>query len=146
MFGKGLVFNMILALNCAVSLAETPPSGPEKIAISRSRYVIGIWTGMIPGLGIGHAVQGRWREEGWKFTVNDLAWLAIFNGFPPVDISLSKDTGRVLIYAFMATRIFQVYKAWTPSREKYRIVQNDGPLLFPWPEKGRAGLAIGMSF
>lgn len=42
--------------------------------ISTERYVIGGILGTYPfGLGIGHAVQGRYLEKGWVFTVGQLA-------------------------------------------------------------------------
>lgn len=46
--------------------------------ISTTRYVIGGVLGTYPlGLGIGHAVQGRWEEDGAKFTWGQLGSLGV---------------------------------------------------------------------
>lgn len=40
--------------------------------MSTGQYVVGGVLGTYPGLGIGHAVQGRWKEKGWIFTTGEL--------------------------------------------------------------------------
>ncbi len=46
--------------------------------IGTGRYVVGGILGTYPlGLGIGHAIQGRYSEKGWIFTVGELASVAL---------------------------------------------------------------------
>ncbi len=46
--------------------------------ISTARYVVGGILGTYPvGFGIGHAVQGRWAEDGWVFTAGELGSLSL---------------------------------------------------------------------
>jgi hypothetical protein len=44
--------------------------------IDTPRYVIGGILGVYPGFGIGHAVQGRYLDKGWIFTVGELGSVA----------------------------------------------------------------------
>lgn len=44
--------------------------------ISTVSYVVGGVLGTYPvGLGIGHAIQGRWSQKGWIFTAGELDWI-----------------------------------------------------------------------
>src|SRR5205085_907677 len=46
--------------------------------ISDTRYVLGGVIGTYPiGLGLGHAIQGRYMDRGWIFTVGELGSLAV---------------------------------------------------------------------
>lgn len=46
--------------------------------MSTARYVVGGILGTYPlGLGIGHAVQGRYSEKGWIFTVGEVSSLVV---------------------------------------------------------------------
>lgn len=45
--------------------------------LSTGRYITGGVMSAVLGFGIGHAVQGRWRERGWVFTVGGGASLLV---------------------------------------------------------------------
>lgn len=45
--------------------------------ISQASYIVGGILGIWPGLGIGHAVQSRYSDKGWIFTVGELGSIAI---------------------------------------------------------------------
>jgi hypothetical protein len=45
--------------------------------IDTTRYVIGGILGTYPGLGIGHAVQGRYSDRGWIFTAGEIGSTAV---------------------------------------------------------------------
>ncbi len=49
----------------------------RKGEISEGRYVGGGLLGTVVGYGIGHAVQGRWSDKGWIFTVGELASVSV---------------------------------------------------------------------
>jgi hypothetical protein len=62
-----------------LSLTEKDKVTLETGEISDTRYIIGGVLGTYPiGLGIGHAIQGRWSEKGWIFTSGELGSAAVF--------------------------------------------------------------------
>ena len=68
-----LLLILIFVLCSFPSLAQTSNSSSltrknGKVYISQSRYTFSKVVSVFPGFGIGHAVQGRWLERGWKFT------------------------------------------------------------------------------
>ena len=44
----------------------------ERGPISGTRHVAGAAISVMPGLGLGHIVQGRWKERGWISTLGEL--------------------------------------------------------------------------
>lgn len=62
---------LILSLGFSVSL------NAESTLVSKPRYITGGVIGTIFGFGIGHAIQGRYSEIGWVFTVGEVAGLAL---------------------------------------------------------------------
>jgi hypothetical protein len=64
-----------------IKLTEKDREALEIGEISTARYIIGGVLGTYPiGLGLGHAVQNRWSEQGWKFTAGELASLGLVIG------------------------------------------------------------------
>ena len=56
-----------------INLTEKDQEILEIGEISQTRYIIGGILGTYPiGLGVGHAVQGRWSQMGWIFTAGEL--------------------------------------------------------------------------
>lgn len=52
----------------------------EKPVVSSGQYYGGAVVGTLFGLGIGHAIQERYGEMGWIFTVGEVGSLAIMGG------------------------------------------------------------------
>ncbi len=48
----------------------------EQEATDSSRALFGSIVATVPGLGLGHLVQGRYLDKGWLFTVGETAGLA----------------------------------------------------------------------
>ncbi len=46
--------------------------------MSTFTYVVGGIIGTYPGFGLGHVVQGRWKERGWVFTTGESASALVF--------------------------------------------------------------------
>ena len=77
----------IIAVSAAVTSAHAQPSNDahvvpppltrreqallERGPISGTRHVAGVAISVLPGLGLGHIVQGRWKERGWIFTLGE---------------------------------------------------------------------------
>ncbi len=76
----------LLGLASATATAQPGASAPQEAAvltlreqallargeISGARHVTGTVVAVVPGLGLGHAIQGRWKERGWIFTFGQL--------------------------------------------------------------------------
>ena len=46
--------------------------------IDRGRYIGGGVASLLLGFGIGHAIQGRWSERGWVFTLGEaISWVGL---------------------------------------------------------------------
>jgi hypothetical protein len=74
-----------------ISLTDNDKEVIEIGEISTTRYIVGGVLGTYPlGLGIGHAVQGRWSQKGWIFTAGELGSLAV------AVVGLSGCTGNLL--------------------------------------------------
>lgn len=106
--------------------------------ISTARYVTGGILGTYPiGFGVGHAIQGRWSQDGWIFTAGELISVAaivggllgcVDNAF---DDQKCSDVERTLVGAgvigFFGFRIWEIVDVWAvpPSQnKKYRKLKN----------------------
>ncbi len=50
----------------------------ERGELSSARHIGGSVAAYLAGFGVGHLIQGRWRERGWWFTVGELAAASMF--------------------------------------------------------------------
>ena len=102
------------------------------IGMDRHQYLVGGVTSTVVGYGIGHAVQGRYWQDGWVFTAGELAANVLTavsiapcrdDFFSTSDISINKRLGKCnkagLIAApliFVGFRIWETVDAWlTPN-------------------------------
>jgi hypothetical protein len=134
--------------------------------IVQGRYIGGGITGSIVGFGIGHAIQGRYPERGWIFTVGEGVGITMFyvgilacfgdaiNGqscTPPVAL-----IGGGLI-AFVGFHIWEVIDLWVvppQANRRYRELRRMGyrpPIsdfqVYPTIMHGEApGLGVAFRF
>lgn len=119
-----------------INLTEKDQEILEVGEISQTRYIIGGILGTYPiGLGIGHAVQGRWSQKGWIFTAGELGSIGVLlvgalgcvddeaeNGFNGKDDC--SDLNKALIVTgaigFIGFRIWEAVDVWAapPSHNK----------------------------
>ena len=136
--------------------------GPMKM----STYVIGGLLGTYPGLGIGHMVQGRFAEQGWKYTVGEAASaLLIVTSIDTNrctgslgDISKNRHctdrgrftTGAVLYAAFRLWEIFDIWYAPIQLHKRYKKLQKKSQesqvTIGLRPALGSLQMHIGYSF
>lgn len=134
------------------------------IEMERKDYVAGGVLGTVLGLGIGHAVQGRWSSDiGWFFTIAQLLTAYKYvSSVSEYSSCLATDSYSYYSYGgcdgsesglwalmLLGTRVGEIISVWTPSSEKYKIVKNKSKSSFfamPILKKGHIGLALGMSF
>jgi hypothetical protein len=82
----GAICVLVLLIDTAV--AQTDRDGPLTAAeqdllnrgeISSAEHIGGGIAGAVIGLGIGQALQGRWAERGWLFTLGEgVSMVALF--------------------------------------------------------------------
>jgi hypothetical protein len=60
-----------------VSLTPSERALVARGEISRERHVLGVVGSVVPGLGLGQVIEGRWLERGWIFTFGVPAGLVI---------------------------------------------------------------------
>lgn len=144
----------------------TPPLDPEdqrileRGEISTARYITGGILGTYPlGFGVGHAIQGRYHDKGWIFTVGELGSLAIAAAGASncMDDSESgakrwgKCKSGLMVagaLAFTGFRIWEIFDLWfAPPKhnQRYRqLKEQQTPTtslyLMPTPSGGAIGL------
>ncbi|MBE7454631.1 MAG: hypothetical protein HS111_38945 [Kofleriaceae bacterium] len=132
---------LALAAGCAVAPAGSRPAAatpaapvaltPQERAllargeISGDRRVIGVVVSVVPGFGLGHVVQGRWRERGWIFTVGEVVAFG-FIAAAAVESDLSAPLVGALAAVgwggYLGLRVWEVTDAVTgPPRHNRRV-------------------------
>lgn len=139
-----------------ISLLEDSASGSSDAFSGLSYYqkhsggpdfnYVGAFIGTFAGFGIGHALQGRYMDDGWKWTLGELATLGTMVATAE-DCSYQKEpaTGQVVyqcnkqnpwaLIGWLGFRVWQGYDLW-----HYARTQN----IYAMPTKD--GLLIGFSF
>ncbi len=117
-----------------IPLTEKDRKTLEMGEISTARYVVGGVLGTYPiGFGVGHAVQGRWEDDGKIFTFGELGSAAVAaagalgcmerrDGDDHWDCS-SLESGLIVLGAvgFVGLRIWEIVDVWaTPPAHNSR--------------------------
>jgi hypothetical protein len=88
--------------------------------------IVGGLVGTFWGLGLGHAIQGRWSDQGWKFTLGELGSFAVMmyglmrelnsDDYYYGDNRRNDDTGVTYLVAgaigFAVFRIWELVDVW----------------------------------
>lgn len=93
-FSISLMIFFVAKVLCSMSLDDLPQKEQSNInllsdshKLSRDRYVWGGITGTVLGFGIGHAIQERYKEKGWIFTLTDALGVGtILGGYVDLNI------------------------------------------------------------
>lgn len=100
----------------------------DRVPVSTGKYITGGVLGSILGFGIGHAVQGRWQQKGYIFTIGQSAGLLAFTtGFAQclkdnsentaTDCSSSQKSLMLAGYgAMIGFHIWEIVDVWTGAR------------------------------
>ncbi len=137
--------------------------------ISDGAYIAGGVLGTVIGLGIGHAVQGRYGERGWIFTAGELVAASMYvsgledcveRTFTNNSCDELNSTGQIGAIALLGLRIWEIVDVWAapPSYNKrYRRIKRkigENPddeearmnfILLP-VAKNSAGVTAGVQF
>ncbi|MEE2789564.1 MAG: hypothetical protein VX589_19655 [Myxococcota bacterium] len=126
---------------------------------SNGEHIGGVLGSVFVGFGVGHAIQGRYSERGWIFTVGELLSIFILmrgvgecvadaiDGEEVCDSSLIE----VGLVGFAGLRIWEIVDAIiVPSRRnnRYRILKDDGYAgrVFVYPIATRRHQGLGLTF
>lgn len=104
---------------------ELTPQERARGEISGDRRVIGVVVSVLPGFGLGHVVQGRWRERGWIFTVGEVVAFG-FIAAAAVESDLAAPLVGVMAVVgwggYLGLRVWEVTDAVTgPPRHNRRV-------------------------
>lgn len=85
--------------------------------IEPPQHIIGGLAGTFAGLGIGHAIQGRWSDKGWIFTVGEVAAFSLILvslgdcGFED-DCDDEVEGAWFGLVAFIGLHVWEVFDVW----------------------------------
>ena len=104
-----------------------PPAKVSLLDISKQDYVLGGLLGTFIGFGSGHALQGRWQDNGKGYTFMQLAavastWIGILYDYGPAFF--------VGVPIFVIFRLAEIASVWGPSTSHYRVVATQPKLPF----------------
>lgn len=155
--------------NLSFTSSDLTPAAPNLTDISEKDYALGGILGTIIGFGSGHAVQGRWRQDGQIYTYTQLAGLAataysLFCSFrsssgprridePPRRSYPLCDSFLIMMglggATLLISRIAEVASVWGPSVFRYRVVTARAKLplsVVPLLNSRQAGLQLAWAF
>ena len=153
-------FAFVFRINANANVSPAT-NAVEETGMSHSQYVTGGVLGSIFGLGIGHAVQGRYSERGWIFTTSDVTGILLLanaNCFRGRD-SNSQDravrergdcenTGQALLGAslIISSRVLQILDLWVLGND--RLIGQTSPHshLIILPDDRQGKLVYSLSF
>lgn len=143
------------------SLSEKDRKIIEMGEIGRGRYVLGGVVGTYVGLGLGHAIQGRYSSRGWIYTVGEVTstGLIVVGIFPcglgsdSSDSSASCLTFTIGMAGYIAFRAWEAVDLWVAPlihNRKYREIKKklsqesgENISLFIYPQ-GKDYIAAGL--
>lgn len=135
-------------------------------SISKGQYTWGGVTSIIPGFGLGHALQGRYMERGWIFTASELVTFGggIVSAFYTISLiavrkgmsypSLKSETAAMrnlsisLFVIFAGLKAWEIYDAWVLPFD-YKVVDSSfkiQPLAFYNQGSTSLGLSLQYEF
>jgi len=119
--------SVLMASTAMAQPAMTEPM-PEGNEVSDIQQVGGTLTAFLFGFGLGHAVEGRWDDEGWKYTLVDSVGMAGFIGGAVTALSCDHNctVPATIFYggmlAIMVSRYAQIYDtAWGARKHNDRL-------------------------
>lgn len=150
----------ILLISSAVLLPNDARA--ERPEIELGDYIAGGVLGTAVGFGIGHAVQGRWQDKGWIFTVGEAAGITLF-AVGVAGLASSVQTGSfdgpssssyalvaISMLAISGVRIWEIIDVWTAvrpqRRQRHVAAPSAGFALIPIPTNGGGVLSMSLSF
>ncbi len=141
MNGRPIIALSLLAVSSWSATATAQPGASEPRAevvlapreqallargeVSGARHVSGVVVAVVPGLGLGHAIQGRWKERGWIFTFGELVTFGMATvaaSESDLDQSIVTTLGIAGWGGWLSLRVWEVTDAVIgPKRHNMRV-------------------------
>lgn len=133
---------------------EQRPVQANLTDITTDDFVLGGILGTFVGFGSGHAVQGRWRQDGGMFyTFSQLAGLTLLGYGSYCNTHPSKCLDEWAIttgwFLLLTSKVSEFFGVWSASASRYRLVANKSKLPFsimPVLDGRQAGLQLALAF
>ena len=123
----------------------------KKTGISTGQYVTGGILGTLIGLGVGHAIQERYTENGWLFTVSQLGSVFSLGYFANQKNDLWTGLSALALIGFKIWELIDVW--WLPSSHKIALYEEENsfyiaPLLYSYNNSSQKifGLSLGLKW
>lgn len=127
--------------------------------IDDRQYIVGGLAASFLGLGVGHAIQGRWSERGWIFTVGEIAAYGVFAwGYAKAWECGCDGAAGVAVAGLLAAgglRLFEIADAWVEPpahnqrvrslRRRYPVASPGTGLYLSPPQSHERGGVAGLS-
>ena len=145
----------------------------DATVIPRHHYLWGGALGTTVGFGLGHAVQGRWWQQGrgWIYTLTQLPiFSAIYSQIVVTNceerarekererkhegeswgcpLPISEDIEVLLVATFIISKIFEVFSVWDIDYNMHRVADNHkrrSLLVLPYVDMSGLGLQLAFS-
>jgi|GEM_PF-5927052 len=155
------------AFSATVALAE-PPESIDRAETAKKLHYFGagmgtagwampillaggnpVWAPLLPGFGIGQAIQGRYGERGWIFTAGEVGAIAFGVAIAVAACGDSRAQCQTegiaipLLIAYLPFRIWEVVDLWSGSEKEAQPAP--GLSFYLAPTSTRA-LASGISY
>ena len=130
-------------------------------SIGTGRYIAGGVLSIYPGFGIGHAVQGRYLQKGWIFTVGEVASAyVVLDGLGKCGLTAAiynngtcSGTENIVagVAVFLGFKIWEIIDAWSGSNhqkkndEKQNSTNTQPMDIFPLLEARSDGVIAGVN-
>lgn len=123
----------------------------DRVPVPTGKYITGGILGSALGLGIGHAVQGRYQERGWIFTATQAAGAAMLiagcNNPKDRDGDGDKECKNgglsvVGLGVLIGFRVWEVVDVWSQARP----VDDSSPVAQIMPVSDAPGLVVSWKF
>ena len=119
-------------------------------SMTQGQYIAGGILGALPGLGIGHVIQGRWFEKGWIFTGTQLGlyYLTLISFAYANTTTGYIDSFLIFVpfylFAALGLKVWEAVDVWSlPSH--YKIVQEPKLSISPLYSHNSQSSSYGLS-
>jgi hypothetical protein len=159
---KIFITMMTLALSLNAFADEGTPTRPAgqgdssatvsgKVPVPTGKYITGGVLASTVGLGIGHAVEGRYADKGWIFTATEATGIAMMvagcserKDRNDDGVKECNNNGLVVAGAVVAIgfHVWEIIDAWSGATP----VDDSSPKAFLLPDPSRPTIGVAWSF
>ena len=164
---------LLIAFSSVINAETTSFSASDKRLVAQgpiddTQYIASGILGTIPGFGLGHAIQGRWKDKGWIFSAGETlgAGLMIASGSSCMGGSMMEDNndrngsgGNIALanpgmVTYLGFKVWEIVDIWTyPPAHNKRLKEIESAksiqtsiFMAPILDQRSSGLALHLKF